>query len=132
LRPAHRGPRRHRGPGVDGSCGIDRVCRECSAGRSGRGDATAWLRCVPGTVASRGPGPVDAAAQQAFDAIAYTAAESREFESQVGGKYVNGVDIITCNDAGQIIEFKVMVRPLQAVTLVHQRMAAMLEQRKKS
>ena len=43
------------------------------------------------------------------------------------GKYVNGVDIIRCNDDGRIIEFRVMVRPLQAVNLVHQQMAAMLE-----
>jgi hypothetical protein len=53
-----------------------------------------------------------------------------EFETKMGGKYVNGVDIITCNDEGKIIEFKVMIRPLQAVNLMHQRMAAMLEQMK--
>ena len=50
-----------------------------------------------------------------------------EFETEMGGKYVNGVDIITCNDEGRIIEFKVMIRPLQAVNLMHQQMAAMLE-----
>jgi hypothetical protein len=50
-----------------------------------------------------------------------------EFETTMEGKYVNGVDIIRCNDEGRIIEFRVMIRPLQAVNLVHQRMAAMLE-----
>ena len=50
-----------------------------------------------------------------------------EFETQVEGKYVNGVDIITCNDEGKITEFKVMIRPLQAVNLLHQQMAAMLK-----
>jgi hypothetical protein len=50
-----------------------------------------------------------------------------EFESEVEGKYINGVDIITCNDEGRIIEFKVMIRPLQAVNLMHKQMAAMLE-----
>ncbi len=50
-----------------------------------------------------------------------------EFETTVGGKYVNGVDIIRCNDAGRIVEFRVMIRPLQAVNLVHRQMAAMLE-----
>ena len=50
-----------------------------------------------------------------------------EFETTVEGKYVNGVDIIRCNDAGRIIEFRVMIRPLQAINLVHQQMAAMLE-----
>jgi hypothetical protein len=51
-----------------------------------------------------------------------------EFETTVEGKYVNGVDIIRCNDAGRIVEFRVMIRPLQAVNLVHRQMAATLEQ----
>jgi hypothetical protein len=50
-----------------------------------------------------------------------------EFETTMAGKYVNGVDIIRCNDEGRIVEFRVMIRPLQAVNLVHQQMAAMLE-----
>jgi hypothetical protein len=49
-----------------------------------------------------------------------------EFETTVEGKYVNGVDIIRCNDAGRIVEFRVMIRPLQAVNVVHQQMAATL------
>jgi len=50
-----------------------------------------------------------------------------EFETQVDGKYVNGVDIITCDAEGRITEFKVMIRPLQAVNLLHAKMKAMLE-----
>ena len=50
-----------------------------------------------------------------------------EFETTIDGKYVNGVDIIRCNGAGRIIEFRVMIRPLQAVEMVRLRMAAMLE-----
>lgn len=50
-----------------------------------------------------------------------------EFETTVEGKYVNGVDIIRCDDAGKIVEFRVMIRPLQAVNTVHQQMARMLE-----
>ena len=50
-----------------------------------------------------------------------------EFEQTLDGKYVNGVDILTCDDEGKIIEFKVMIRPLQAVNLMHQKMAAMLK-----
>ena len=50
-----------------------------------------------------------------------------EFETTVAGKYVNGVDIITCDDDGMITEFKVMMRPLQAVNAVHAQMGAMLE-----
>jgi hypothetical protein len=50
-----------------------------------------------------------------------------EFEVEVAGKYVNGIDLLTCDDRGRIIEFKVMIRPLQAIQLLHQQMAAMLE-----
>lgn len=50
-----------------------------------------------------------------------------EFETAIDGKYVNGVDIIRGNDADQIIEFRVMIRPLQAVDLVHRQMKAVLE-----
>jgi hypothetical protein len=50
-----------------------------------------------------------------------------EFETRMDGKYVNGVDLITCDDAGRIVEFKVMIRPLQAIQAVHARMARMLE-----
>jgi hypothetical protein len=53
-----------------------------------------------------------------------------EFETEMEGKYVNGVDILTCNDADQIVEFRVMIRPLQAIQLVHARMARMLERMK--
>ena len=51
-----------------------------------------------------------------------------EFETQIDGKYVNGVDIITFNDEGKISEFKVMIRPLQAVNIIHEKMQEMLEQ----
>ncbi len=50
-----------------------------------------------------------------------------EFETTMKGKYVNGIDIIRCNERDRIVEFRVMIRPLQAVNLVHQQMAAMLD-----
>ncbi len=50
-----------------------------------------------------------------------------EFETTVDGIAVNGVDIITCDDDGRIIEFKVMIRPLKAIDKVHENMKAMLE-----
>jgi len=53
-----------------------------------------------------------------------------EFETTVAGKYVNGVDIIRCNDEGRIVEIRVMIRPLQAINLVHQQMADALERMK--
>ena len=53
-----------------------------------------------------------------------------EFENEIEGIRINGVDIISCNEMGQIVEFRVMIRPLQAVNLMHQKMAAMLEKMK--
>jgi hypothetical protein len=50
-----------------------------------------------------------------------------EFETELDGIRVNGVDLIKWNEAGQIVEFKVMIRPLKAITMVHQRMAALLQ-----
>jgi hypothetical protein len=50
-----------------------------------------------------------------------------EFQLELDGIAVNGVDMIKWNEAGKIIEFKVMLRPLKAVNLIHQKMAAMLE-----
>ena len=45
-----------------------------------------------------------------------------EFETSVEGKYVNGVDIIRCDDSGRIVEFRVMLRPLQGIQAVHEQM----------
>ncbi len=50
-----------------------------------------------------------------------------EFEVEIDSIKVNGVDMIRWNDAGQIVDFKVMIRPLKAVNLIHQKMAAMLQ-----
>jgi hypothetical protein len=50
-----------------------------------------------------------------------------EFETEVDGKYANGVDIISCDDDGLIVEFKVMMRPLQAINAVHAQMMAALD-----
>ena len=50
-----------------------------------------------------------------------------EFTANLDGIHLNGVDIITFNDDGQIIDFKVMVRPLKAVNKIWEMMAAQLE-----
>ena len=42
-----------------------------------------------------------------------------EFETEINGIYVNGIDLITWNDENKITEFKVLVRPLQAVSYTH-------------
>ena len=50
-----------------------------------------------------------------------------EFEVNLDGITVNGVDMIKWNEAGKITEFKVMLRPLKAVNLIHQKMAETLQ-----
>ena len=49
-----------------------------------------------------------------------------EFEVDIDGIHVNGVDMIRWDANGLIVDFKVMLRPLKAVNLIHQKMAAML------
>jgi hypothetical protein len=50
-----------------------------------------------------------------------------EFETAVDGTWINGVDIIRCDETDRIVELRVMLRPLKAINLVHERMGAMLE-----
>jgi hypothetical protein len=50
-----------------------------------------------------------------------------EFQVEIDGIAVNGVDLIAWNEAGRIVEFKVLIRPLKAINLIHQKMAAMLQ-----
>ena len=50
-----------------------------------------------------------------------------EFTVEIDGVVVNGVDLLHWNDAQQLTEFKVMLRPLKAVQMIHERMAAMLK-----
>ena len=52
-----------------------------------------------------------------------------EFQVVIDGTVVNGVDIIKWNEVGRVVEFKVMLRPLKAINLVHQRMGALLQAR---
>jgi len=51
-----------------------------------------------------------------------------EFEGEIEGIRINGVDIITVGDDGRITNFKVMVRPLKAVNLLHRLMGEQLAQ----
>lgn len=53
-----------------------------------------------------------------------------EFEAEMDGKYVNGVDIIDFDENGLITQFKVMIRPLQAVNMLWEKMGAQLESAK--
>ncbi|HUD51063.1 nuclear transport factor 2 family protein [Parvibaculum sp.] len=49
-----------------------------------------------------------------------------EFMGEVDGIKINGVDMIHWNEAGLITHFKVMVRPLKAVNMLHRKMGEML------
>lgn len=49
-----------------------------------------------------------------------------EFEREIEGIRINGVDIITFADDGRITSFKVMVRPLKAINLLHRLMGEQL------
>jgi hypothetical protein len=49
-----------------------------------------------------------------------------EFEAEIDGIKLNGVDIITFADDGRITKFKVMVRPLKAINLLHRLMGEQL------
>lgn len=49
-----------------------------------------------------------------------------EFATEVEGIVINGVDLISWDETGQITDFKVMLRPLKAVNLIHQKMAAVV------
>ena len=52
-----------------------------------------------------------------------------EFETRIDEVLVDGVDIIRWDAQGRIVDFKVMIRPLKAINLVHERMAALLAKR---
>ena len=50
-----------------------------------------------------------------------------EFTTEIDGIHINGVDMMRFDDDGRITDFKVMLRPLKAVNLVHATMKRMLE-----
>ena len=50
-----------------------------------------------------------------------------EFTSVIDGIHINGIDLIRFDDAGKIIDFKVMVRPVKAVNKLWEMMAAQLQ-----
>ncbi len=53
-----------------------------------------------------------------------------EFMTVIDGITVNGVDMLTWGTDGRITEFKVMVRPLKAINLIHRMMGEMLDKMK--
>ena len=49
-----------------------------------------------------------------------------EFENEIEGIKINGVDIISFGDDDKITHFKVMVRPLKGINLLHRLMGEQL------
>lgn len=50
-----------------------------------------------------------------------------EFEAEIDGVHINGIDLIRFDDHGKIKDFKVMVRPVKAVNKLWEMMAAQLQ-----
>src|SRR4051812_31602253 len=92
-----------------------------------------YLQAAGQTLPGEKPAPVASGGDAASTRFHYTKIVMTgdtavlEFETSVEGKYVNGVDIFRCNEAGRIVEIRVMLRPLQAINLVHQQMGRALE-----
>ena len=49
-----------------------------------------------------------------------------EFVTDIDGITINGVDLIRWDDAGRIVDFKVLVRPQKAMNILHQKMGELL------
>jgi hypothetical protein len=100
----------------------------------GREITKLYLRAAGSTLADADPDDTNPSIESSGGSFRYTKEIRQghhamlEFETEIEGKHANGVDIITCDDDGMIVEFKVMIRPLQAINAVHAQMKAMLEQ----
>jgi len=55
---------------------------------------------------------------------------SEHFHYVREGIQINGVDLIRWDDAGLIVDFKVMIRPLKAIDIVHRKMGELLQRLK--
>jgi hypothetical protein len=95
-----------------------------------------YLGAAGNTLGGDGPPDEDAGARSGSGKFRYRTEICQgnhamlEFETTMDGLYVNGIDLLTCDDDGLITEFKVMIRPLQAIEAVHRQMREMLEQMK--
>lgn len=55
-----------------------------------------------------------------------------EFATEIDGIYVNGIDMISWNEEGKIVSFKVMIRPIKALNLINEKMTALINKYKAS
>ena len=91
----------------------------------GKAITTAYLEAAAAVLAGDPTGKPSGAFRYTKEVVAGDTAVL-EFETSLHGKYVNGVDIIRSDDAGRIVEFRVMLRPLQAIQAVHEEMGRRL------
>lgn len=52
---------------------------------------------------------------------------SLEFSLNINNTEINGIDLISWNNDGKINEFKVFIRPLQGINIIHKMMQLTLE-----
>ena len=101
--------------------------------QEGKAVTTAYLQAAYGTLGGEPAEPRGGDEAPAGGGFRYTkevlAGDTAvlEFETTLDGLYVNGVDIIRCDADGKIVEFRVMVRPLQAINVLHEQMRSLLE-----
>ena len=50
-----------------------------------------------------------------------------EFKLEIEGIYINGIDLITWNEEGKIIEFKVFIRPLKGIETIQNLMGKVIK-----
>lgn len=99
----------------------------------GKALTTMYLRGASSTFGagpeSTGGASGDTGAPGAFHYVTEVVGEHHavlEFEVEVEGITVNGVDMLTVDDDARITEFKVMLRPLKAINLMHRKMGEAL------
>jgi ketosteroid isomerase-like protein len=92
----------------------------------GKAIVAMYLQAAKATFAAVGFDAADGPSFRYVKCVASGDTAVLEFETEMGGRYVNGVDIIRVDDTGKIVEFRVMVRPLQALNAVHALMSAQL------
>ena len=85
--------------------------------QEGKALTTAYLGAALGVL-----GPTLAYRHEWFDASSAVL----EFEAEIDGLSVHGVDMLRWNDEGQLTEFTVMVRPYKALTKLMELMVAEL------
>jgi hypothetical protein len=75
------------------------------------------------------------AAMQVFDELRYVRTFTADdglghvlmFEATVGGRSLEGADVVTVREDGLVTEFRVMVRPVQGLTALMEAMAPRVE-----